>query len=420
MTDITFETTAQDVASRSLRVTVPLEKLAEAERRAVKEYARQVRLPGFRKGHAPEPVVRRRFGSEIKQYVLQDAVRESWDTILKTGDLQPTADPQISNLSFEEGQPLAFDVLVEVRPSLELATTGGFELTRSVEAVADEQVAEQVAKLREQKATWVPLEGAGVRPKPGQLVSVTVTSLENGEPTAEASPHSLVLGDGQAIPDLEERIMAMAPGETVDAEVRLPEDHPDEARRGEARQVRVTLHDVKEQALPELDDAFAAEFGEFASMEALQAAIRTDLEAEARRSADSAVRDQLIEQLVAANDVPTPPSLVARLIGAYAEGYQVPPEQREAFAGQFRPIAEAQVRRELVLDAVATAHNLQATEEDLDARIAEMATARGMETGKLYAQLEQAKRLPELERQVTEEKTFTWLLEQSTVSEGAA
>ena len=123
---------------------------------------------------------------------------------------------------------------------------------------------------------------------------------------------------------------------------------------------------------------------------------------------------------MAANDVPTPPSLVARLSAAYAEGYQVPPDQREAFASQFRPIAEAQVRRELVLDAVATAHNLQATEADLDARIAEMAAARGTEPGKLYAQLEQAKRLPELERQLTEEKTFTWLLEQSTVSEGAA
>jgi len=420
MTDITFETTAQDVASRSLRVTVPLTHLEAAERRAIKEYARQVRLPGFRKGHAPEPVVRRRFGSEIRQHVLQDAVRESWDSILKDSDLQPIADPRITNLEYEEGKPLAFDMLIEVRPSLELATIGGFSVTRTVAPVTDEQIDEQIGRMRDQKSSWSPIEGADVRPKPGQLVSVTVENIVDGQAPGEASPHSIVLGDGQAIPDLEERIMAMSPNETVDAEIRLPDDHPDEARRGEARQVRITLHEVKEKILPELDDAFASEFGEFETLEALRSAIREDLEADAVRTADAGVRDQLVEKIVAANEVPAPPSLVERLIGAYTEGYQVGPEQRQAFATRFAPVAETQVRRELVLDAVATAQKLHATEEDIDARIAEMATARGVEPGALYAQLEQAKRLPELERQLTEEKTFAWLLEQSTVTEGAA
>lgn len=420
MTDITYETTAQDVASRSLRVTVPVEHLAAAERRAVKEYARQVRLPGFRKGHAPEPVVRRRFGSEIRQFVLQDAVRESWDQIRKDTDIQPTADPEVRNLSFEAGEPMAFDLLVEVRPQLALTTTGGFSLTRSVAAVRDSEVDEQLDRIRTQKATWVP-EAAEVRPTPGQLVSVTVVNLDTaGEPVGDAAPHSLVLGDGQAIPDLEAMILTMTPGETTDAEIRLPDDHPDEARRGEARRVRVTLHDVKNQVLPELDDAFAAEFGDFADLAALRSAIREDLEADAVRTADAAVRDQVIERIVAANEVPAPPSLVTRLTRAYAEGYQIDPAQFPAFETQFRTVAEAQVRRELVLDAVATAHNLRAEEVDIDARVAELAAARGVEPGALYAQLEQAKRLPELERQLTEEKTFAWLLEQSTVTEGAA
>lgn len=420
MTDITFETTTQDVASRSLRVTVPLSHLEAAERRAIKQYASQVRLPGFRKGHAPEPVVRRRFGSEIRQHVLQDAIRESWDTILKDPDLAPTADPRISNLEYEEGKPLAFDMLIEVRPSLELATTGGFALTRTVAPVTDEQVEEQLGRMRDQKSTWSPIEAADVRPKPGQLVSVTVENLVEGQTSGDASPHSIVLGDGQAIPDLEERIMTMSPNETIDGEIRLPDDHPDEARRGEARQVRITLHEVKEKLLPELDDGFAAEFGEFETVAALRTAIREDLAAEAVRTADAGVRDQLVEKIVTANEIPAPPSLVERLIGAYAEGYEVGPEQRQAFAAQFAPVAETQVRRELVLDAVATAQKLHATEEDIDARIAEMATARGVEPGALYAQLEQAKRLPELERQLTEEKTFAWLLEQSTVTEGTA
>src|SRR5690606_37837965 len=129
-----------------------------------------------------------------------------------------------------------------------------------------------------QKASWVPEEGEGVHPTPGQLVSVTVVNLEAGEPVGEAAPHSLVLGEGQAIPDLEALILTMTPGETSDADIRLPEDHPDQERRGEVRQVRVTLHDIKSRLLPELDDAFAAEIGDFDTVAALQTAVREDLE----------------------------------------------------------------------------------------------------------------------------------------------
>lgn len=419
MTEISIATTAQDAASRSLQVTVGVAHLADAERRAVKEYARRARMPGFRKGHAPEPMIRRRFGAEIRQFVLEDSLREAWQQILADDALKPISDPQVRNVSFEEGQPLTFEMLVEVRPQIEVTTTGGFTLTRAVEPVTAEAVDEQLTKLREQKGTWVPVAD-GVRPREGQLVTVTVENLVDGAPAAPATPHSLVLGQGQAIPDLEERITTMLPGETLEADVRLPDDHPDASRRGESRKVRVTLHEIKEQQLPALDDTLAREVGDFASLEALRTAIREDLEADASRSADARVRDQLIQRLAEANDVPAPPSLVNRLLGVYAESYGIGQEQAEMFASSFRPVAEAQVRRELILDAVATAQNLRASEAELDARISQMAAARGVEPAKVYAQLEQSKRLHDLEHQLTEEKAFAWLLEQSTISEGAA
>ena len=418
MTEITYRTTAEDVASRSLQVTVSLDCLAVAERRAVREYTRQARIPGFRKGHAPEPVIRRRFEQEIRRHVMEDALRESWDAILKETDLKPTSDPQVSNVNFEAGQPLVFDLLVEVRPSLTLATTGGFAVSRTVAPVTADQVQEQIDRLREQKATWAPIEG--VRPKPGQLVSVTVVTIEGGAAAATGQPYGLVIGKGQAIPDLEELIMGLAAGESAEGDVKLPENHPDEARRGETRRLQVTLHEVKEQLLPPFDDAFARELGEFDSAAALTDRLREDLAADAVRTADQGVREQLVQRLVEANDVPTPRSLVRRLLGAYAEAYKVEPGQIEAFAASFTPVAEAQVRRELVLDAVASAQNLHATEADVDARVAELASARGVEPGKLYASLQQANRLGELERSLTEEKTFTWLVEQSTVTEGTA
>lgn len=418
MTEITYRLAAEDVASKTMEVTVPVERLADAERRAVKEYARQVRLPGFRKGHAPEAVVRRRFEQEIKRWVLEDSLRQGWELILKEADLKPTADPQIRSVHYEPASPLTFEVMVEVRPELTLATTGGFTVTRPPVDVTEEMVAEQLDRLREQKATWTPLEG--VQPAPGHLVSISVTTIEEGTTPEPGQPYSLVIGQGETIPDLEALIMTLTPGATTEGDVRFPEDHPDVARRGQARRVSVTLHEVKAQDLPVLDDAFARELGDFDSAEALKARVREDVTADATRSAEQAVREALTQKIVEANDVPAPSSLVHRLLHAYAEGYQIPKEQFETFATSFQPIAESQVRRELVLDAVATAQNLHATEEDLDARIAELAATRGIEPGKLYASLQQSKRLGELERTITEEKTFAWLLAQSTVTEGAA
>lgn len=417
MSQITVEKTAEDPASKSLRVTVPVDRVQEAEAKAVKYYAQRARLPGFRQGKAPEAVVRKRFGDAIRQSVLEELIRESWETAKSNESLKPITDPSIRNLKFEVGSPIEFDLLVEVRPDIVLERTGGFRVTRTVAAVADSAVDEQLARLQEQKAAWIPVEGA--KPSPGQMVRVDVAPIEDGSPGA-SQPYDLVLGQNQAIPDLEERIMALLPGESADAEVKFPDDHPDESRRGQVRTVRVTLHDVKRQELPALDDTFAREVGDFDGLEALRGAVRHDLEHEAAREADAQVRQALINQIIEANRVPAPGSLVHRLMHGYAEMYHVPQEQLEQFEQQFHPVAEAQVRRDLVLDAVVEANGLRATESELDERIGKLAEARGVPPGQLYGSLQKANRLPELERSITEEKVFAYLLQQSTVEEAGS
>ncbi len=414
MSQITVEKTAEDSASKSLRVTVPVDRVQEAEAKAVRFYSQRARLPGFRPGKAPDAVVRKRFGDAIRQSVLEEIIRESWETAKSSESLKPVNDPSIQNLKFEAGSPIEFDLLVQVRPELKLERTGGFRIERRQAAVADTAVEEQLAQVQEQKAAWIP-EG-DVQPAPGQMVRVEVAAIEDGKPGA-AQPYDLVLGQNQAIPELEERIMALRPGQSAEGEVRFPDDHPDESRRGQTRQVRVTLHEVKRQELPVLDDAFAREVGDFESLDALRAAIRQDLEREAAREADAGVRQALLAQIVEANNVQAPESLVHRLMHGYAEMYQLPPDQSEQFERQFHPVAAAQVQRDLVLDAVVEAQGLRATESELDERIARMAEARGVSAGDLYGQLQKANRLPELERAITEEKAFAFLLSQSTVEE---
>ena len=415
MSDIVITKSRDEPGAASLRVEVPVERVRAAEDKATAYYAKRARLPGFRKGKAPTAVVRKRFHDAIREEVLRELIGESWKAAVAQERLKPIADPRVRDLKFEENTPVTFELVVEVKPDIKIGRLGGFKLTRKVPRVTDEMVEAQIEELRRQKAPWAPHAGT---PASGDLVQITVATLEGGQSTDEKR-YELVLGQRQAIPDVETALMGMTPGQTADVEVKLPDDFPDPAKRGQPRTVRLTLHEAKRQELPPLDDAFAREIGDFETVADLRKAVRADLERDAVREADAEVRRQLLEQIVAANNLEAPRALVERLLASYAQVYEIPDGQLERFAGEFRPIAEAQVRRDLVLDFVMETHKLQATEDELDARIAQLAERRKIEPGQLYASLQKAGRLRELERGITEEKVMNHLLQQSTVTEAS-
>ena len=275
--------------------------------------------------------------------------------------------PHIHNLKWEAGAPVTFEFHVELKPDVKLERLGGFRLKRSVATVSDEQVTTQLHEMREQRAPWTPGRGAEA-PKPKDMVSITVATRV-GDTVKEPQAHQLVLGEGRAVPDVEERIMTLTPGQSIDTTVRFPDDFADEAKRGQSRDVRITLHEVKRQQLPELDDAFAREVGDFESLDALLRAVREDLEKEAAREADARVRAELIEQVVAANGVVAPRPLVDRVLGLYAQAYGIPEDRLDGVrdgvpaggrgAGAPRPGADHIVERE----------KLRVTETELDERI---------------------------------------------------
>jgi trigger factor len=398
----------------SYKIEVAAERVDRAEAKAAAEFAKRVRLPGFRKGKAPVAVVRRKYGDAIREQVLREVITDSWKATLDQEKLDPIADPHVHDLKFVTGAPLTFELHVELKPEIALSRTGGFTLTRAVRPVTDEQVTEQLDELRRQRGAWMPLEGE--RPKPGDMATVDLATIADGTP-GEDHEYRVVIGQGQAIPDVEEQIMQRLPGESAEADVRFPDDFPDEVKRGTTRRVRIALKDVKRQELPALDDAFAREVGDFDSLAALQKAVRDDLELNARREADAEVRRQLMEQIVKANDVPAPAGLVHRLIGAYAKAYSVPDDRLEAFAGEFRTLAEAQVRRDLVMDHVARTQHLRATEEEIDDRVAEVAKRRNAQVGEVYSQLQKSGQLKELEQRITEDKVWDYLQSRSTITE---
>ena len=409
---IEIKTKKNEGTERLLEVSVPVTVVEEAEERTARRYASSVRLPGFRPGKAPAALVRKRFRDAIRQQALESLLQDAYQEVIEREKLKVASQPHVHDVRFDEGKPLVFELHVEVRPEITLGRAQGFRVTRPAATVNDDTVAEQLQELRDQRANWAPVTE---RPLPGDMVTVLLATADEKGELPEGKEYRLVLGGGQAIPGIEELIMRMAPGETLEQPVRWPDDFPDEAERGKTKPVRVVLQDVKRKALPELDDAFAREVGDFESLEALKAAVRKDLEAHAERESEAAVRQQLIDQIVQANSFDVPPSWVSQLIDGYMKAYQIPEEERERFTGEFRPVAERQVRRDLIIDTIAERENLKASEADIDERVAEVAKKRNAEPGQVYASLQKAGRLQEIERAITEEKVFKWLMERNTV-----
>ncbi len=411
--NISITPSEQTGISRRLQISVPPETVAEYEDRAARKYATQVRLPGFRVGKAPPSMVRKRFAEQIRQEAIELVVNEAFKEAVERESLKLASQPHVHDLKFEPGQSLEFELHCELRPELALTSVQGFSITRRDAPIGDDAVEEQLEKLREQKADWMPV---AEKPAPGDMVTVMLSTADASGTLPESKEYRLVLGGGQAVPGIEELIMEASEGETVERTVKWPEDFPDEAQRGVAKLARVTLTAVKRKSMPALDDAFAREVGDFDTVEALRAAVRTDMGEHTKRESEADVRGQLIERIVEANPFDVPQSWVRQLVESYMQMYGVPETEKERFAQEFRPMAERQVRRDLIIDTLAERESLTASVSDVDARIEEMAKARNADPGQVYAQLQKAGRLQEIERELTETRVFAWLMERNPVS----
>ncbi len=413
--DIQITATKSEGAERRLRVAVPPARVADARAKAVSRVAKQARIPGFRPGKAPAAMIRKQYASAIDQEAVELLLREAFEAVVTQEKLELVTQPHAHDVRFGDDQGLSFELHCEVRPEIVLARTEGFSVMRPTDTVTDEQVQEQLDRLRDQRGTWSPVEG---KASEGDMVTVLLATADEDGTMPEGREYRLVMGAGQAIPGIEELVMTLEPGATVEQPVTWPADFPDAAQAGQTKAVRATLTEVKRKALPALDDAFAREMGDFESLEAFTAVVRQDMTAAAVREADAAARTQLLDEVINANPFDIPPSWVQQMLRAYAEAYRIPEAELVKFGDEFRGMAERQVRRDLVIETLATREGLTITEQALDDKIAEMATARGQEPGAVYASLQKAGRLRELERSLTEERVFAWLLGKNTIVQG--
>lgn len=403
---------------RTLNVTVPAREVSAERKKIAQKLATRLKIPGFRSGRIPASVVEKRFGGALNQELLDQVVGDAYREALRVNDLQPISQGEVEDVTWEPEQDLVFSISFDVQPDFDVTRLGGFTVERPSVAVTEDEVDKVLARVREQQGAWAPApEGAA---EDGDLVSVTVTRLEDGEALGEPQDYDLHLGEGDAIPDVEAAIRTLAQGEEGTFTVTFPEDFPNEARRGEKEELNILLRERKVQELPELDDDFARSVGDFESLDSLRARIREDLEREAEQQAEGTVRGRLLDYILEANPFQVPATMVDRYVESMVGNVEDVDEEVLARAReQLGPEAERAVRRILILDRLGDTQNLRATEEEVDARVEEIAERSGSDVSKVYAELQKSGRLEEVERSLTEEKIFAYLKEQSTITDAS-
>lgn len=401
---------------RTMSVTVPASVVQAEEQKAAQKIASRANLKGFRKGRVPPKVIESRFGGALRQEALDKLIGAAYRQALAVEELRPISEGELEDVEYQPEQDLTFSIAFDVAPRFEVERIGGFVVERSVQPVPDEQIDEVLARIQEQNGVWQPVEEG--TPTVKDLVSVTITRLdESGEPVDEGREYDVVIGQGDAIPDIEQAIQTLEPGESGDFDVAFPEDFPDESRQGDSEKVRIELRALRTMDVPELDDDLARQVGDFETLDELRAKVREDMEKEAEQQADGQVRARLVDLLIEANPFDVPESMVRRYADGLIGDQDVPEEQRARFHEQIRPQAERAVKRILVIERIAEMQGLAATEEDVDRRVEEIAEANDTDAAKVYAQLQKSGRLESLERELTEKAVFDFLKEQSEITD---
>jgi trigger factor len=401
---------------RTLSVTVPAEVVRQERDRTVKRLAGKLKLPGFRKGKVPVSVVEKQYGSTLQQETLDRVIGEAYRTAISERALEPISQAEVENVEYKPEQDLTFRISFDVRPDIRINRIGGFKVTRPQAPVAEVEVDQVINRLRDQAGVWQPAADPGPA-LDGDLVTVRITRLgDGGQPEGEGQGYQLIVGDGDAIPDVEAAIQTLDPGRSGDFTVRFPDDFPNPERRGEEQRLRIHVVDRRTKELPALDDAFARSVGEFATVDALRARIRADLEEEAASHADSVATIRLLDAILDANAFEVPRSMVERYIDSVlGDTSKANPAEVAATREQIRGDAELGVKRMILINRVADTNGLHATAEDLSARIADMAARSGITPAQARAQLEKAERLDSLERELTDRKVFAFLREKSEI-----
>jgi trigger factor len=369
-----------------LEIELPAERLDRAVDEAVRHLSRRTRVPGFRPGKAPRPLLERHLGpgavlDDAVDHLVQDAYRQA----LVDQDLLPLTNADVEVVQAEEGKPLVFKATVQVRPDVELGDYKHFNFSPEIETIDDARVDKVLEELRDQNATLAAVEDRGA--KEGDYAVISFTGTRDGEPFEGGSSERMpiILGQERLIPGFEANLVGLEVGGKTEFDITFPDDYPDTELAGKPAHFAVEIKELREKVQPDLDDDFLKTLGDFADLPALRADIKARLERNALDRARHGFADRIIDYAVANATVDLPDVLVDQEVevmhdefrgtlarqGISEEAYLKAVEKAESdLHTEFRPGAEKRVRTLLVLSKVADEEGVAAPDAEVEAEIA--------------------------------------------------
>jgi trigger factor len=372
---------------RRIAVEIPAERVSSEFERAFRSVSQRARIKGFRPGRVPRPVLERYFGDEVRSQVATSLVREGFSSAVADSKLDVVSQPELDIEALRENEAMRFSATVDVRPSLGEIDVSGLAVERPAMAIGEAQVDEVLQQIRLRHAELVPIEDRKDLAR-GDFATVQIAAESDGEPVPALAVDSanVEVAGGSLPPAIDERLALARVGESFSVDAPAPEGGPPELA-GRTLRYTVTVRSLAERRLPELDDEFAKDHGDCETLAELRAKIREQLEREAARRTEQAVRERIVEQLLGRHLIDPPLSLVDRRVDDLLQefklellgrGLKLSSEEHEREArDKLRPRAERDVRVGLLLDAVADQLAVEVGDDELAERIGRLLAAAG-------------------------------------------
>jgi trigger factor len=382
---------------KTLTIEIPSDVVDAEINKVAKELTKQARIPGFRPGRVPTGVIKQRFKDQILHEVAHELVPRSLEEALQERGIEPVDTPDVEHVHVHEGQPLRFTAKVETVPPFDPGDLSTIALTQTPVAVTDEQVDHTLQHLRERAAKMETVEGRPLGD--GDIAVLTMDRIDAAGSTDHHDDLMVQLGAEGNPPGFDENLLGMHPGDEKTFTIHYPADHPAEELREKDVTYTASLKAIQRRLLPELDDEFAKDLGEFESLAALRDRVRADMQAEAEEQARRQTRTELLSQLSARVGFEPPGSLVEREMDRRIEEFarqlmaqNIDPRQANLDWAQMREAqrepSRTAVASALVLDEIARREQITVAAEDVDKEIERFAERAGRTAAALRAQLE--------------------------------
>ncbi len=404
---------------RSLEIEIPLEEVERARERVTTSIKGRVRLPGFRPGKAPVNLIQSRFESDIRNEVLEVLLPQAFRDRVQKDDLKVVGTPDISDLQFVAGQPIRFKAEFEIAPEFEVAEYRGLPVKYAEPVVSNEEIDARLESMRESKAEYPNLD-----PRPIESGDYVLVHLKSLSGLAEAIDQDVQIqvGGEETLPAFNEALIGVSPEEVREVGVTYPEDYGQESLAGKTVRFELTPKFVRHKELPNLDDEFARDLGDYQNLGELRDSVRKSIFSEKQYTAQQTAKEELIDRLVDGNDFPIPEAYVDRQLENQVRlqlrnlaGQGIDPNtiklDWEKVKESGRDKAVRNVKASLLLEKISDREGIKAAQEEVDNEIGRIARQEREAIPVTRARLDKEGTLARIAGHIQTEKTLQFLLE---------